>query len=70
MVRYLALYHGDSISDARRVAFTDDPAIVEYVECQLLDGRSPNDHGTHAVRDGRRWALRRLGLLPDQEEAE
>jgi hypothetical protein len=61
-VTFLALYRGESLQGASLVAVSTDPDLVAHVASVLLENSQPpdepDDPAMHAIRRGRRKALR------------
>jgi hypothetical protein len=61
VVTFLALYRGDTITDARLVATSANPALVADVASRMLCSPAPGDDPVlDAVERGRRRALRMI----------
>ena len=60
MTRFLALYRGKTIAEAKIVAVTADPTLVSAVATHLLDTHEPQDADPviTTLERGRRGALR------------
>jgi hypothetical protein len=58
---FLALYRGDSVSDAKLVALTATPEVVrDFAERLLAEPETEDDPVSLEVERGRRRALRRV----------
>jgi hypothetical protein len=58
---FLALYRGDSVSDAKLVALTATPEVVrDFAERLLAQPETEDDPVSLEVERGRRRALRRV----------
>ena len=59
MPAFVAVYSGDTISTARLVAVSADPALVRDITDRLLHGSEPAENPVaQQVEQGRRAALR------------
>lgn len=59
MTRFVALYSGSSINEAKLIAITGDPEAVRAVAGHALKElrRTPSDPASRAMDEGRRKAL-------------
>jgi hypothetical protein len=58
MHTFVALYHGQSVSEARLVCASGDPALAAYVAARLLEKPAEENDVLAPIDAGRRQALR------------
>ena len=56
MTSFIALYRGDTVSEARLTALSADPGIVNEFAARLLESELAQDGKTHTVEDQHRAA--------------
>ena len=67
MQSFIALYRGPTVSEARLVSASAEPALVAYVAERLLEKPPDTDQVLAPIDAGRRQALRLvLGELEDE----
>lgn len=74
MISFLALYHGDSATDAKMIAVSSDLAIVVEFAQRLLRQQSSTGEGARdpvlaSIARGRRQALRLIAREEGDEDA-
>ncbi len=74
MISFLALYHGDSATDAKMIAVSSDRALVAEFAQRLLRQQSPlgeraRDPVLASMERGRRQALRLIAREGEDEDA-
>jgi hypothetical protein len=61
---FIALYRGNSIGEARLIAASADPDLIQMATRHMLHEQNadhPDDPITEALQEGRRKALRLIG---------